>query len=210
VRYTTEQGLLGDTQTRIGKLTYHAADPVAERPVRFNAHFTHLLVGRGLRPHDRKYIFDGTWLAEVHVQDKQFIRTQVVEPGESYDPLELGKGPFPLPLGQKREQVLKMFEAELLPTEADGVKHLQLKPKLHPQTGKPFSEFNRVDLWYDTQTLLPTKVRTTEGEGGNATVTTVVLKETAVDQLKPEKAGELFDTTPPATGWQVEVKPLKK
>jgi len=232
VVYTTEQGLLGDSQTRIGEVTYQAtaheprgdaarsaasepaedaADPTRDRTIRFHVHFTHLAMGRGLREHDRKYIFDGTWLAEVHVEQKQFIRNQVVAPGEPYDPLALGEGPFPLPLGQERQRVMAMFEVTRRDTDSDDVIHLRLDPKTDPRTGEPFSEFDRVDLWYDAGSLLPTKVVTREGKGADATVTTVELREVAVDQLDADRAGQLFDTTPPdrGTGWEVQIKPLE-
>ncbi len=116
--YTAEQPLLGDKQTRLGHVSY-----LAGPPARFNVTFDQLLIGQALRPRQRSYIFDGTWLVERYPREKLFIKRQVVAPGQSFDPLKLGQGPFPLPLGQKREQVMGRFEVELIsqpqPPQAD-------------------------------------------------------------------------------------------
>ncbi|MFA7236750.1 MAG: outer membrane lipoprotein carrier protein LolA [Phycisphaeraceae bacterium] len=220
VTYTREQPLLGDQQIRTGNLAYQSSqtDPTPT-PARFAVRFTKLVVNEALRDHPRNYIFDGTWLAEVDPENKQFIRRQVVappKPGQSdsaapgsYDPLQLGQGPFPLPLGQKREQVLAIFHAVLVDSAADDpadTLHLKLTPRTDGKTGKPLSNFTTVNIWYDTTTLLPVKIIT---EDDSQNMTTVKLADAKVDQLTAEQAAELFDTAPPATGggWKVEIKP---
>ena len=208
VKYTREQGLLGDSQLRIGSIEYHAGETA-----KFAIRFTHLVVDDALREKRSAYIFDGQWLAEVNIDEKQFIRRQIVAPGETYDPLKIGEGPFPFPIGQKRDEVLRQFTAELVaPAEDDpaNTKHLQLKPRTHPQTGKPTSEFTTVDIWYDAETLLPVKIVTYEKEADNTTI--VELVDAKVDTIDDEAAKQLFDiTTPPVgSGWRVEVKPLER
>ncbi|MHB1156445.1 MAG: LolA family protein [Phycisphaerales bacterium] len=219
VTYTREQQLLGDQQIRTGTLAYQSAqaDPTPT-PARFAVRFTKLVVNEALRDHPRNYIFDGTWLAEVDPENKQFIRRQVApgskepgnkEPGQTYDPLQLGQGPFPLPLGQKREQVLAIFHAVLVDSTADDpadTLHLKLTPRTDEKTGKPLSNFTTVNIWYDKTSLLPVKIVT---EDDSQNMTTVKLADAKADQLPAEQADELFDTSPPApgSGWKVEIKP---
>jgi len=207
VKYTREQGLLGDSQIRIGTIDYHLGPPS-----RFAVRFTHMIDNDALRQRPVAYIFDGTWLAEINEDDKQFIRRQIVAPDETYDPLQLGEGPFPFPIGQKRDQVLRLFQVELIePTDDDAkdTKHLQLTPRVHPETGKPTSQFTKVDIWYDADSLLPVKVVTYEQEADNTT--TVELVAPTVDEIDAQDVDEMFNTTAPAAGagWNVQIKPLE-
>jgi hypothetical protein len=208
LKYTREQGLLGDSQLRIGSIDYHAGESA-----KFAIRFTHLVVDNALREKRSDYIFDGQWLAEVNIDEKQFIRRQIVAPGETYDPLKIGEGPFPFPIGQKRDEVLRQFTAKVIaPNEDDpaNTRHLQLKPRTHPETGKPTSEFTTVDIWYGTESLLPVKIVTYEEEADNTTI--VELVDAKVDAIDDKAAKQLFDTaTPPVgSGWRVEVKPLER
>jgi len=205
VVYTREQKLLADKQTRVGRVVYQAADANAGRPPRFAIRFDTLVVDGALRERPRAYIFDGHWLAEVHGDTKQFIRREITAPNESYDPLQIGEGPFPLPLGQQRREVLELYEVSLIEPNAgdpNAARHLRLTPR---PAAKQRHDFARVDLWYDRQTLLPVKIVTMD-ESNN--ITTVLLKDAKVNKLDAADMAGRFDTTPPkAGGWQVEVIP---
>ncbi len=215
VVYTREQGLLGDRQVRIGQVLYQAGSEEPDRPARFAIRFTHLIADGARRERPRHFIFDGTWLAEVHPDQKQFIKRQVVAGGERFDPLKIGEGPFPLPLGQRRADITRLFEPRIVaPADDDpaDTTHLKLVAKKHPDTGKPATQFEQVDLWYDHQTLLPVKVITLEGEDeAEANVTTVRLRDATTPELTDEQAAEAFSTkTPPrGQGWFVQIKPLE-
>lgn len=213
--YRRTQGLLGDVQVRLGALA-HARQPKS----RFAVRFTRRVVNQALRDDKQHFIFDGSWLVEKTFANKMFIKRQVVAPGQTFDPLAIGQGPFPMPLGQKRKQVLKLFNVEKIDPakdleESDAAKlpekciRLKLIPKVDPKTGKPAVEFERVDLWYDAQTLLPVMVRTAD-ESENQT--DVILRNIVVDKLDKKAAAEWFDTaTPkPGSGWRVQIKPWDK
>ncbi len=213
--YRRTQGLLGDMQVRRGRLAHvHQPKP------RFAVHFDERVVDGALRKDKQHYIFDGSWLVEKTFANKMFIKRQIVAPGETFDPLAIGKGPFPMPLGQKREQVLKLFEVEQIdPAEdledVDFEKlpeqcfRLKLIPKKDEQTGKPVVDFARVDLWYNAESLLPVMVRTAD-ESENQT--DVILRNTEVDQLDEQAAAAWFDTTTPkpGSGWRVQIKPWEQ
>ena len=197
LRYDRIQGLVGDRQRRFGRLWYQA------RPTRaFAIHFDRLLIDRALRPQDRTYVFDGTWLAERIGDQKQFFRRQVVPPDrKGADPLALGEGPFALPITTDADAVLRRFDVKLNEddeTEEDpGPIHLVLTPY-----GQRKPTFTRVDIWYDRQTLLPTRVRT---EDRSENISVISLRETETDV---EIADDRFDTHPPEErGWRVEIVP---
>jgi len=199
------QGLLGDTQRRLGSLVY-----VAGPPAKFSAHFDELRVDGRSEKKNRWYIFDGTWLVEklADTNPKQFLKRQIVPPDakpEQANPLALGGGPFVLPINMNRKLVLERFRVTL-PAE-DKAKdpahtvHLLLKPLADPR-----SEVTAIDLWYDRESLLPVKVRTFAQDSENESI--ILLKD---HKLNAELDAQTIDTSEPKeTGWEVSVTPWKK
>ena len=223
VVYEKVNELLSDRQTRIGTIAYRAADAEQDRPASFAVHFNQLIVNDALRQRDLTWIFDGAWLVEKQVKEngrKLFIKRQVVPPGEELNPLSLD-GPFPVPIGQSSEEVLARFDVQVVepdagedapPQELDAPPlHLRLTPRKQPAAAQAAPEanardqFDRIDLWFSRETLLPLRVRTE----GDAEQTTITLRDMRVNKLDPSRAADLFDTTapPPGSGWTVEIKP---
>jgi hypothetical protein len=174
VRYEVIDDLLGRSETRTGRLIYRTRE--GER--RFAILFDQLTVRNqgqaGGRREERRqhYVFDGQWLAEIDHGAKQFIKHQVVAPGRTLDPLKLGEGPFPLPVGQPRAEVLARFDvtATAAPTEgplASLVETHRLQGlRLVPRSGTGEArEYARVDLFYDLDTLLPVGIHVTLSNG---------------------------------------------
>lgn len=163
----------------------------------------------------RDFVFDGQWLVERLHADRQMIRRRVVPPGEVADPLRIGEGPFPIPIGQRRDDILRRFEATLLPAE-DGWASGQFPPvlrdswqlRLVPKPGTDEArEFQEVRLWYQRITppggeaprLLPRMARTQNFDGAAAEVLLTNLQPN-----QPIPPG-VFDTSPPPpdAGWDV-------
>jgi len=81
------------------------------------------------------YLFDGRILLIADEVPKTRSKRELVKPGEKIDPFKLGEGPFPLPFGQKKADLLAEFEVTLLPAQPDDpadTDHLLFKPQ--PQT----------------------------------------------------------------------------
>jgi hypothetical protein len=206
----------GDQQIRRGKLYYQAAlatPPGAKadqaRPRRaFSVIFDTLIIGSALRKQTQHFIFDGVHLVERNLDDKQFLKRRVVKPGDTIDPLRLGEGPFPLPIGQKRDAILARFNARLLKPETgyggplpevlNGTVQLLLIPK--PGTTEA-RDFDEVRLWYRTTDLLPRLARTSTPAGA---ASEVLLINLAQNQTLPPG---VFDVEPPKEpGWQVDIR----
>ncbi|MGI9014054.1 MAG: hypothetical protein ACR2GY_07380, partial [Phycisphaerales bacterium] len=119
VHYRKLEAILEETEIYVGSMIYHI-DPERPQPKRFAILFEKKGNLKRLYDRNQHYIFDGVWLVERNPDEKQFIKRQIVAPGETFDPLRLGEGPFPLPLGQKKDDVLRIFEAEMLERPRDG------------------------------------------------------------------------------------------
>lgn len=204
VRYDVIDHIFDDKQRRTGTLVY-AAGP----PAMFAVHLNQLLLPAGddkwkLKPEDRWFIFDGQWLAEKRVIERRFWKWQVVPPNANpaaANPLALGNGPFVVPINASKAELLKKFDIELVePAEGDPTNslHLKLKPK-----DKNRIKHDRIDLWYDRDTLLPQRARTWQEDAEKETI--IDLTDVAANQPVDEKL--ISTAEPKERGWRVEVRP---
>lgn len=202
----------GDQQIRRGKLYFQVTPkPAGESaPLKaFSVIFDTLIVGKAVRQTQRHFIFNGTHLVERDLTEKQFLKRRVVKPGERIDPLRLGEGPFPLPIGQRKDEILARFQARLLAPETSWPAGTMPEPLrdtvqllLVPKPGTPEArDFDEVRLWYRRADLLPRMAKTSTPAGA---ASEVLLINLAANQ--PITPG-VFDVEPPKEpGWQVDVR----
>lgn len=211
IRYTKEQGLIGDVQIRRGRVLA-VRDPGSGR-LKFAVKFNQHILGSSVHERAQDFIFDGFWLVERDNTERSFVKRQIVDPAapaDAFDPFAID-GPFPLPVGQNRAAVLARFDAELLESAAEGRLQNAWHLKLTPKSPKAQDEtLERVDLWYDRDTRLPIKAILVESGGDE--ISTVELA-TIERNAAVEEA--IFDTTPPSAeerrreGWSVTIVPLQ-
>ncbi|MGD9690069.1 MAG: outer membrane lipoprotein carrier protein LolA [Phycisphaerales bacterium] len=219
-RYSQVEG--GDKQIWRGTLYFDVLKATeAERKAglpgrrRFAVIFRELLIpepgGKMVRRAESKHlIFDGEWFVERNESTKQFIKRRVVKPGERIDPLRLGEGPFPLPIGQKREEILKRFTADspaydagledLKPEQRErfaNTVQLHLVPIGKTREARDLAE---VRIWYRSDDLLPRLVKARTAEGAETEILLINHERNeAID-------AEVFSTEPPKRGWDVSIR----
>src|SRR2546423_657589 len=127
----------------------------------------------------QEYLLAKGMLTDRDYGQKVEVQRQVLKPGQKMNLLKLGEGPFPLPLGQDKADVHRMFEVKKIDPGKDdppGTIHAQLKPR----PGTQFEpKFATIDFWVDPATQMPVKI-VTEDPNGTTTITTE-LKEIAVN-----------------------------
>ncbi|MEE8155471.1 MAG: hypothetical protein V3T53_11015 [Phycisphaerales bacterium] len=160
IRYDIWDAVTEEKQIRSGKLIYQV-DP-DDGSKRFAILFDTFIFGNRQEKEAKHYIFADGWLVEIDHERKQFIKRQIVAPGETFDPLKLGEGPFPLPIGQPKNEVLARFDVKLLDAPSDPFLAKMLIDRdvegmvLFPKPNTPEAEkFQRVELFYDRETMLP-------------------------------------------------------
>jgi hypothetical protein len=225
ITYDKWDSVLGRDEKRSGTLIYQVRPDGNKR---FAILFDKLVVTNGdpadpatppgrLENKQHHYVFDAGWLAEIDLEKKQFIKQQIVAPGEKFDPLKLGEGPFPLPVGQAKKDVLARFEVARAELPKEGLLS-KLKPEnvegltLIPRPGtEEAKDFSRVEIFYDKATLLPVGVSTFGAEevvAGERDRKTVLLfdakRNEGVDESKLS-----IETPDAATGWRIDVRPWK-
>ena len=113
----------------------------------------------------QEFMLAGGMLTERNYVDRKEIRRQVLQPGQKMNLLKLGEGPFPLPLGQDKSDVHKIFEVKkIAPANDDppGTIHVQLTPKPASQFADRFAT---IDFWVDPQTRMPVRIVTMDPNG---------------------------------------------
>jgi outer membrane lipoprotein-sorting protein len=118
-----------------------------------------------LIPMNHQYTLDDGWLIERDYKEKKEIKWQVRKPGEKMDMMRLGEGPFPLPIGQKKEDVKAQFAVAKIGAAKDdpaNTVHVQLTPKAGTSLARKFAT---IDVWVDLATAMPRRIKT--GSSGN-------------------------------------------
>jgi hypothetical protein len=208
IAYEKESAELGRREVRTGQIIYRV-DPETKAKS-FAILFDFVIVNRVRRENKKHYIFNGRWLVEIDEQQKQFIKREIVPPGKTLDPLKLGEGPFPLPIGQSRDEVLARFDVtkpEELPDEAllkdiDMADGLLLVPK--PGTAE-FNEFARVEIYYDRATSLPVGIFAVEADDGRKIVRLRDLKRNPT--LDAAELKKLDIAEPDPKEWRIDIRP---
>lgn len=212
VVFTVEDRAVGDAEERSGAVIYAKAS--ADAPARFRISFATLKQGEleaiqkpSFKPLNIKvdYAFDGMWLTKADHKLKQLDRYQVAAKGEKVEPLRIGKGPFPLPFGQKADDVLKYFAVTTRPvTDKDVPNADYLKLVTLPEHQKDIN-FSALEMWVDRATGLPVKAVSQERKKGELVkVSTAEFKNVQTNKPVEDKVFEI----PREIGWQVNVRPL--
>ncbi|MBT8485735.1 MAG: hypothetical protein HKO59_12165 [Phycisphaerales bacterium] len=209
--YETEDAFLGQVVKRKGALLYRI-DPATTR-AGFAILFDVMIEDRRQFDRAMHYIFRDGWLVEVDHAQKQFIKRQVTPPGAAHDPLKLGEGPFPLPIGQRRDDVLERFHVTLQPLpesgplarlrEAGPLDGLRLVPRAG---GRAAKDIARVDLFYDRLTRLPVGIdlRETNGDRKTVRLRDVIVNPTLTDA----DLAKLDIDEPDPRQWHIDRRPL--
>src|SRR6185295_10789202 len=104
--------------------------------------FDQKFFGEKQQPNSKvEYMLDKGWLTDRDYKRKIEIQRQVLKPGQKVNLLKLGEGPFPLPIGQPKEEVLKMFEVKKIDANKDDppdTVHVQLSPREGTRFAKKF------------------------------------------------------------------------
>jgi outer membrane lipoprotein-sorting protein len=170
--HTTDDRTGQDT-AQLGKVTFQRRGDGDSR-IRVAFDKKRITEGDGSKPvtQDQKldYVLDNGWLTDRDYQKKLEVRRQVLRPGQKMNLLKLGEGPFPLPIGQDKEEVKRQFEATKIESTKDdpeGTVHVKLVPKPNTTFAK---RFKQVDVYVDGRTNMPRRIDTME-KGGTTRIT---------------------------------------
>lgn len=202
VDYLVDMVQAGARESRAGKVYYQAA--AEKQPPKFRIHFDTLRQDDGPKfKNVVDYAFDGVWLIIRKERTREFTRSPV-PPEQRMNPLRLGKGPFPVPFGQKVETVLDFFRVatrKAVKTDPPKTDYLKLVTRKRHQREM---SVRRIELWVRPDGL-PVKIVT---EDRSENLTTVVFDKIQTPGKFPKRTFDL-PTPPLGSGWEVRVEPLE-
>ncbi|MBY0311259.1 MAG: hypothetical protein K2W85_04255 [Phycisphaerales bacterium] len=198
-----------DVEGRVLFLTEKPGDASGKSRRMFQVDYLFITADKVRRAENRTFIFDGEWFVERQPDVKQIHKRQIVQPGRIVDPLAIGQGPFPIPIGQRREGILERFTAQLAKPDdfpdkdrAGGVPDYlkdSFQLKLTPKPGTDEAQqFKEVRIWYRRSDLLPQVARTFKPD---ESVFIYLLTSVKTNETLPPGA---FDTSVP-TGWAAQI-----
>jgi len=163
--YIKRDPILEDEQKFQGVLLFLQDKPNPRFFIRFDR-----VVHEGITQEKKEWhVFDGEWYIEARERTETITRRQIVRPGEKLDVFQLGQGPFPLPFGQKKENIVKHFAVKLVPSRPDDPKgtkdtdHLECTPLPDTEMDR---KYGKVHFYIDRVLDLPVCVQTVEKEEG--------------------------------------------
>lgn len=182
---------LGTKTTKNGRFVMQK---LPDGDTRIRATFTETIRGNQKFDEKHDYLLQGPDLIDRDYAAKKQTVTQVHAPGEKIDLFKLGEGPFPLPIGQTRDEVLKQFTVqEEKPKDPNALAQLKLISKDGTDIKKKF-EWIRVSI--DKTTKLPNVITTAspnEVDINTATLTNIRVDNAVNDnefKLEPIKESE--------------------
>lgn len=213
IHYEVEDALLGEKVIRQGELVYRVGPASGEKS--FAILFQSRIASGRKRDQLKHYVFSDGWFVEVDHDEKLFIKRQVVAEGEKYDPLKLGEGPFPLPIGQPRDDVLARFDVSLIELPETGPL-AKLKGRMEvdglrliPRPGVAAAEdFLRIELFYDRDTHLPAGINLLEVNGDRKTARLGDLRRNP--PLDDAALAKLSIAEPDPKEWRIDIRRLER
>lgn len=162
VEYVKTDVLLNDRQKYDGVLRYRAQEPNPVFFIRFDKRTQNSIIRREKEWH----VFDGRWYWEARERTSQITKREIVSPDDEQEVFRLGEGPFPLPFGQKKADILRHFTVRLI-SPADRAPggfvgdHLELTPRPGTEMDR---RYQAIHFYIDRELDLPIRVRTTDKE----------------------------------------------
>lgn len=219
--------LQGDQHLRTGNLYFQSTLREQGPPMRrFAIAFERLFVDNVMRLETQRFVFDGRWLVERDDANKRYIAREVAPPGASFDPLRLGEGPMPIPLGQRKADILARYDARATwggaewtdedeaamgyQAAVESARQLVLTPRAQFAETDDFQE---IRLWYaekeDAENkevfLLPVLSRTVSRGGDVAFVRLLAFKVNRTSPADVQRLKQALEMAPPdEPGWEIQ------
>jgi outer membrane lipoprotein-sorting protein len=149
----------GADTTRKGKVWYQVG---GDGDARIRVTFDTRDVGNRRYKEKIEYLLEKGVLTDRNYETKAENKRVVLKPGEKANLLKLGEGPFPLPIGQDKAEVYKLFDVTQVastPDDPAGTTHLKLVPKPNTQFAPKFAS---IDVWVDPKTDFPVRIDTVD------------------------------------------------
>jgi len=206
VEYAVED-LIGLSQfTKFGLILYKRTRP---NPIFFIT-FDKMHEGGIVTRKKEWYLFNDRWLLEAKEAGASIIRREVIREGQTVDLFSLEKAPFPIPFGQRKDEILRHFRVTLVPPEQADPKdtdHLVCTPR---SGSKLAEQYSRLDFFVSRPLHLPTRIIAYEADpdGESSKIITAIFPDLTDRSLNSGLSADAFDLPPETAKYQVIEEPM--
>jgi hypothetical protein len=197
VELTTVDELAADEFTKFGEIRYQQGQPNPKFMVHFTKKHQNGRVDRG----QEWYVFDGSVFWEVKERTKNRIRHEVIAQGQKVDFFDIEESPFPMPFGQKKDQILANFDVTLVTGndgESSDVDHLLCVPKPQSRLAR---EHSKLEFFISRKLNLPVKIISVDPRGNQTT--TVKFTDLSEKSLNRGLKDSEFELPAEAKKWKL-------
>lgn len=188
---------------RSGRVWYHKR----QGNDRIRVVFDQKAEGRFNKPEKLEYLLEGGWLVDRDYRRAIEVKRQVLRPGEKINLLKLGEGPFPLPIGQPKEDVHREFEVSKGDPALEGPPgtwHVALKPREGTRLARKFAQ---IDVWVDPKTQMPVRIEALDAN--ETTRRTTELKNIRVNPQPPLGDKDFALPRIDESNWEMHTEPYE-
>lgn len=194
-----------DEQSKIGRIWFRRDKPNPKFKVVYDK-----TLFDGFETDDRhEYAFDGQTLTELHHKSRTGRERPIVREGEKVDPFRIGKGPFPLPFGQKKADILEHFVVTPVRRSAKDpprTDHLKLIPRKGSDMAEQYLELH---FYISKKIDLPIRIVAHQRRPGSKEVDEIVTVNFLDLKVNPEVTdGALAVPRPKGKDWSFTREPL--
>jgi len=176
IEYKKIDTILQDEQKFSGTLRFMKGSPNPRFLIMFDSKEHYKIVYKDKEWH----AFDGRWYTDARAKTKQITRREIVGPDDQREVFRLGEGPFPLPFGQKKADILRHFSVQCVssdkPEDPKNADHLELTPRPGTEMSR---KYDTVHFYVDRNRGLPVRVSTMDKEESNE-----IIVSFPADQIK--------------------------
>lgn len=212
VRMDSYDDLADETERRFGRVLLRMPSPDDPDGGRIAAVVFERTVGPSGRSRERleHYIYRDGVLSDYDHGAKRLVRRRLVADGDRRDPLRLGEGPVPIPIAQRKADILKSFvvtvappvPARVLPAaQAEGVRGIHLVPRPGTRLEED-GDITSIDLWVRGEIATPVAVEIHERSGDRTAVR--FLRPVLNDGLGEDAERWLVPPPVDPTVWRIE------
>ncbi len=111
------------------------------------------------------YLFDGRWFHQAIERLERVTKQEIASTAQKIDLFDMETAPFPLPFGQKKENILKNFDVRILPPtggDPPNTDHLICNPKPESRLAR---KYDQLELFVHRELRLPTRIVVTKNNG---------------------------------------------
>ena len=169
IRMDNYDDLADETERRFGRV-WLASSKAGDASDRVAAVVFERTVESGGRVRERveHFVYRDCILSDYDHEARRLVRRRICEPGDRQDPLRLGEGPIPIPIGQRKADILKAFEVSIasappsaLVKDPQGVVGLHLVPRPGTTLARE-GKIESIDYWIRTNGTQPMAVEIRE------------------------------------------------